>query len=126
MPSESPTNAPAMKRVLMVAYHFPPMAGSSGVQRTLRFAQYLSEFGWQPLVLSTQPIAYEDTSDDLLKDIPPEAIVHRSFALDTARHLSLGGRYFDFMAQPDRWVCEVIGLRPQGVWKKHAGIMPLP
>ncbi len=24
-----------------------------------------------------------------------------------------------------KWVSEVIGLRPQGVWKKHAGIMPL-
>lgn len=130
MPSESPTNAPAMKRVLMVAYHFPPIAGSSGVQRTLRFAQYLSEFGWQPLVLSTQPIAYEDTSDDLLKDIPPEAIVHRSFALDTARHLAIGGRYFDRMAQPDRWISwKYAGIRdgmqlireyrPQAIWSTY-------
>jgi hypothetical protein len=28
-----------MKRVLMIAYHFPPLAGSSGIQRTLRFVQ---------------------------------------------------------------------------------------
>ena len=44
--------AVVVKRVLMVAYHFPPMNVSSGVQRTLRFAQYLPEFGWEPTVLS--------------------------------------------------------------------------
>ena len=40
-----------MKKVLMIAYHFPPLAGSSGIQRTLRFAQQLPERGWQPIVL---------------------------------------------------------------------------
>jgi hypothetical protein len=30
-----------MTRVLMVAYHFPPLAGSSGIQRTLRFVRHL-------------------------------------------------------------------------------------
>lgn len=30
-----------MKRILMIAYHFPPLAGSSGIQRTLRFVQHL-------------------------------------------------------------------------------------
>ncbi len=48
-----------MQRVLMVAYHFPPLAGGSGIQRTLRFAQYLPEFGWQPLVLTASPCAIE-------------------------------------------------------------------
>jgi hypothetical protein len=31
-------------------------------------------------------------------------VVHRAFALDTARHLQLGGRYLGWMARPDRWV----------------------
>ncbi len=92
-----------MKRVLMIAYHFPPMVGSSGVQRTLRFAQYLSEFGWQALVLTTHPRAYEQTGDDLLSEIPASTHVSRVFALDTARHLSLWGRYPDWLARPDRW-----------------------
>jgi hypothetical protein len=34
----------AMKKVLMVV-PLPPLAGSSGIQRTLRFAQQLPEFG---------------------------------------------------------------------------------
>lgn len=92
-----------MKRVLMIAYHFPPLAGSSGIQRTLRFVQHLPALGWQPLVLSADPRAYENTSDDLLADVPATTVVRRAFALDTARHLQIAGRYLGWMARPDRW-----------------------
>lgn len=93
-----------MKRVLMVAYHFPPLAGSSGIQRTLRFAQHLPAHGWQPLVLTAHPRAYERVSEDLSADIPADCVVRRAFALDTARQLSIAGRYVQAMARPDRWV----------------------
>ena len=79
-----------MKRVLMIAYHFPPLAGSSGIQRTLRFVQHLPAMGWQTLVLSANPLAYEATSDDLMAEIPPGTVIKRCFALDTARHLQAG------------------------------------
>jgi hypothetical protein len=59
-----------LKRVLMIAFHFPPLAGGSGVQRTLRFVQQLPEMGWQPLVLSANCRAYEKSSDD----VPSEAL----------------------------------------------------
>lgn len=88
----------------MIAYHFPPLAGSSGIQRTLRFVQHLPALGWQPLVLSAAPRAYEKTSDDLLTDVPRDTIVRRAFALDTARHLTIAGRYMGWMARPDRWM----------------------
>lgn len=93
-----------MPRVLMIAYHFPPLSGSSGIQRTLRFVQHLPSLGWQPLVLSADPRCYEQRGDDLMADIPPGTVVRRAFALDTARQLSVGGRYFGWMARPDRWV----------------------
>lgn len=93
-----------MKKVLMVAFHFPPLAGSSGIQRTLRFAQHLPSFDWQPLVLTASPRAYERTSADLTGAIPPGIVVRRAQAFDTARHLALGGRYVGAMARPDRWV----------------------
>lgn len=98
--------APAMlpRRVLMIAYHFPPLAGSSGIQRTLRFVQQLPGYGWSPLVLSASPRAYERVSDDLAQEVPPGTPVERAFALDTARHLSLGGRYLGALARPDRWM----------------------
>ena len=41
-----------MNKVLMIAYHFPPMGESSGALRTLKFAKYLPDFGWQPVVMS--------------------------------------------------------------------------
>ena len=88
----------------MVAYHFPPLAGSSGVQRTLRFAQHLPALGWQPLLLTADSRAYERTSDDLLTDVPSDLIVRRAFALDTSRHLTVFGRYLGIMARPDRWM----------------------
>lgn len=99
----------------MVAYHFPPLGGSSGIQRTLRFAQHLPAFGWQPLVLTTHPRAYERLSPDLASQIPADCIVERAFALDTARHLSLGGRYVAAMARPDRWVSWKLGAIPAGL-----------
>ena len=92
------------RRVLLVAFHFPPLAGSSGIQRTLRFVQHLPALGWQPLVLSADPRAYERTGDDLLSDIPAGTIVRRAFALDTARHLAFRGRYIGALARPDRWM----------------------
>lgn len=92
-----------MKRVLMVAFHFPPAAASSGIQRTLRFVQNLPALGWEPVVLTAHTRAHERTNESLLADVPGSVRVLRSFALDTARHLAIGGRYPGFLAQPDRW-----------------------
>jgi glycosyltransferase involved in cell wall biosynthesis len=88
----------------MVAFHFPPLAGSSGIQRTLRFAAHLPSFGWQPTVLTAHPRAYERTRDDLMAEVAADMHVERAFALDTRRHLSLLGRYPSWLASPDRWV----------------------
>lgn len=104
-----------MKPVLMIAYHFPPLAGSSGIQRTLRFVQHLPEFGWEPIVLTAHPRAYERTSEDLLREVPAGTLVKRVFALDTARHLSIRGRYPGFLARPDRWMSWKFGAVPVGL-----------
>lgn len=119
-----------MKRVLMVAYHFPPLAGSSGIQRTLRFVQHLPKFGWEPLVLTADPRAYERSSDDLMPEVPAGVVVRRAFALDTARHLSIAGRYIGAMARPDRWVSwkfaavregmrMIREFKPQAIWSTY-------
>jgi glycosyltransferase involved in cell wall biosynthesis len=104
-----------VKRVLMIAFHFPPLRGSSGIQRTLKFAQYLPQFGWQPVVLSAHPRAYAQSGDDQLRDIPAEVVVHRAFALDTSRHLSIKGRYPGLLALPDRWASWLLGAVPSGL-----------
>lgn len=104
-----------MKRILMIAYHFPPFAGSSGVQRTLRFVQQLPRFGWQPTVLTVHPRGYAQSSGDLLADVPPDVEVHRAFVLDAARHLAIAGRYPGFLARPDRWRSWWLGAVPMGL-----------
>lgn len=103
------------RRLLMIAYHFPPVRGSSGIQRTLRFVQHLPKFGWEPLVLTANPIAYEDTSDDQMKEVPASVVVQRAFALDTQRHLSLFGRYPGALALPDRWATWRLRAVPDGM-----------
>ena len=71
------------RRLLMVAFHFPPQSGSSGIQRTLRFARYLPQFGWEPTVLTVHPRAYETT--DSTQDIPDGLVVRRALALSMPR-----------------------------------------
>jgi glycosyltransferase involved in cell wall biosynthesis len=41
------------KKILMIAYYFPPFGGMP-VQRTLKFAKYLLKYGWNPLVLTVR------------------------------------------------------------------------
>ena len=105
-----------VKYALLIAFHFPPMHRSSGIQRTLKFATYLREHGWQPLVLTAHPRVYPETGPDQLDDIPNDVVVDRAFALDAGRHLAVGGRYPDLLARPDRyapWIPDALwsGLR---------------
>jgi hypothetical protein len=115
-----------VKRVLMIAFHFPPLRGSSGIQRTLKFAQYLPQFGWLPVVISASPRAYANRGDDQMGDIPAEVEVHRPFARDTSIHLSIKGRYPGFLALPDRWVSWAFGAIPTGLrlaWKHRPAVI---
>jgi hypothetical protein len=114
----------------MVAFHFPPLAGSSGIQRTLRFAQHLPDFGWQPLILTAVESAYERTSNDLSGEVPPGLVVRRARAYDAARQLSFRGRYPAVLARPDRWMtwqfdavriggAMIRELRPHALWSTY-------
>lgn len=104
-----------VKRVLMIAYHFPPLGGSSGIQRTLRFSQYLPDHGWEPIVLSAHPRAFQQIDKSQLTDISDTVRVQHAFALDTAKHLSIKGRYPRILSLPDRWVSWWLGAVPAGL-----------
>jgi hypothetical protein len=67
------------KRVLLIAYYFPPIGGS-GTQRPVKFVKYLPQFGWQPYVITTdRPYGggAEGRDETLLADIPPDVQVWR-------------------------------------------------
>ena len=109
---------PMNRRVLLIAYHYPPVKVSSGIQRTLKFSAYLRENGWEPMVLTISPRAYEQVSDEQMAEIPAGMELARAFGLDTARHLAIGDRYPGWLAQPDRWVSWL----PAAVWRGTAMI----
>ena len=104
-----------MKNILMIAFHYPPVQSSSGLQRSLKFSRYLLDHGWCAQVLSAHPRAYRQCSDDQMSEIPEEVVVKRAWAMDTARHLSIAGRYPSLLALPDRWVSWVLGAIPSGL-----------
>jgi len=64
------------KRVLFIAYGFPP-AGGAGVQRSLKFVKYLPQFGWQPVVITTTADAYPVRDETMLADIPTGTPIYR-------------------------------------------------
>ena len=99
----------------MVAFHFPPNAGSSGVQRTLKFSCYLERFGWQPIVLSAHPRSYPETSSVDVSSMPSEVAVVRAFALDARRHLAIRGSSLEVLGVPDRWISWWLGGIPAGL-----------
>jgi glycosyltransferase involved in cell wall biosynthesis len=104
-----------MNTVLMVAYHYPPCFGSSGLLRTLKFSRYLPGEGWQPIVLTAHPRAYAQTTPHQLAEIPASVLVKRAFALDTGRHLAIHGSSPRLLALPDRWVSWWLGAVPVGL-----------
>ena len=65
-----------MKRVLIITYYWPP-SGGSGVQRWLKMSKYLPEYGWQPVIYTTENAEYPIIDHTLEKDVIPEAEVIR-------------------------------------------------
>lgn len=73
-----------MKKILIITYYWPP-SGGAGVQRWLKFAKYLPEFGWQPVILTVDPgyASYPQRDESLAAEIDPGCMVYttKSFEL---------------------------------------------
>ncbi len=59
------------KKILIISYYWPP-AGGPGVQRWLKFAKYLPEFGWKPTVFIPENPSYPLLDESLEKDVPED------------------------------------------------------
>jgi len=58
-----------MKKVLIISYYWPP-AGGIAVHRCLKFAKYLREFGWEPIICTAENPEYPVLDEGNFKDIP--------------------------------------------------------
>ncbi len=61
----------AGQKVLIITYYWPP-AGGPGVQRWLKFAKYLPDFDFEPIVYCPENPTYPIIDNSLLDDIPEE------------------------------------------------------
>lgn len=68
-----------MKKVLMIDYAFPPL----NQRITLKFAKYLRDYGWEPIILSVKSgYVTLDPDPSLLNQLPKEIRVYRTFAFE--------------------------------------------
>lgn len=65
------------KRVLFVAYLFPPVGGV-GVHRATKFVKYLPDFGWDCSVLTASNPSAPLFDESLLKNIPADTIIRKA------------------------------------------------
>jgi glycosyltransferase involved in cell wall biosynthesis len=65
--------------VLFITYYWPP-SGGAGVQRSLKFVKYLSQFNILPTVLTVNEAeaSYAVLDPSLLAEVPKEVPVHRT------------------------------------------------
>lgn len=72
------------KKLLYIAYYFPPVGGS-GVQRVLKFVKYLPQCGWDPVVLTVKEIDYLVHDYSLLQELSREVRIIRTGSADPQR-----------------------------------------
>ena len=63
-----------MKRVIVITYYWPP-TGGSGVQRWVKFAKYLKDEGWQPVIYTPENPEQLAVDESLLEEIPADCKV---------------------------------------------------
>lgn len=71
------SNKLEQKKILIITYYWPP-AGGPGVQRWLKFAKYLPEFGWKPIIYTPENPSYPLLDETLMKDVPEDIEIVRT------------------------------------------------
>lgn len=63
-----------MKKVLIITYYWIP-SGGAGVQRWVKFAKYLRQYGWEPIIYTPENPEYPSIDHSFEKDIPADITV---------------------------------------------------
>lgn len=79
-----------LKKVLIIYPHFPP-SNLAGVHRPRLFAQHLTEFGWEPVILTVHEKYYEEKNDwNLVKLLPPTLRIEKVKAFNVGKFRLVG------------------------------------
>ena len=123
-----------MKRVLVLAYFFPPLGGG-GCQRTLKLVRYLEPHGWASTVVTAREQDYWILDPTLLPEVPTTAEVIRVGGLTSLRLVRLlsktGARIervqegrdresFRRLRRAQSWLLIPDGYRPWAREARHA------
>jgi glycosyltransferase involved in cell wall biosynthesis len=78
-----------MKRLLLISYYWPPLGGP-GSLRPVKFARYLPEFAYEPIVLTRKSIPYHSMDKELGDQVKHIRTI-RTESIDPARLLHIMG-----------------------------------
>jgi glycosyltransferase involved in cell wall biosynthesis len=120
-----------VRRVLFLAYHFPPIGGG-GVQRSLRFVRHLRDFGYESIVITGPATAtgrWTPRDETLASDLPPGLRVLRvSDQPKATSHIRRRARiWLGRESMFDRWWTDGaadVGLRAADVDLVYASLSP--
>jgi glycosyltransferase involved in cell wall biosynthesis len=121
-----------VKRVLFLAYHFPPVGGA-GVQRSVKFARYLPEFGYEPVVVTGGSAAggrWTPADETLAAELSQETEVlrvRRSEPAEPGRWRARAERWLPLSTTFSRWWSAgavEVGREVEGVDLVYATMSP--
>lgn len=69
------------KKVLIFTYYWPP-ASSPGVWRFIKFAKFLPQFGWEPIIVTPKNGSYPKVDESLIQEVGDQIEVHKTKALE--------------------------------------------
>ncbi|MCB0747739.1 MAG: glycosyl transferase family 1, partial [Ignavibacteriae bacterium] len=94
-----------MFKVLVIAYYYPPL-GLSGVQRTLKFTKYFSQYNWKPTVITTGKSGYFAHDETLLAEAEEAQVeIVRTESLTPSSLLKTKGN----VKMPSSFIMKVLG-----------------
>lgn len=95
----------SVKRLLVLAYFFPPIGGA-GVQRTVKFARYLPEHGYVPVVVTGAAATgsrWTPADESLAKELPAEVRIARIALPEPMQPSSWEQRQERWLGRPSAW-----------------------
>lgn len=124
--------SPDSRKALLIAYYWPP-AGGPGVQRWLKFAKYLHEFGWNLTVIVPSNAAYPVLDPSLQSEIPagidvvhtpifePYEAIMGLMPSKPSERLGSGGEEGGAVSRALRWLRgNVLLPDPRVLWRRKA------